>query len=376
MKKLHYLMACLAMTGCLASCSDENDKNPEIVTVETLSGFYTINSGNMSSNIPSSITSYDYTTDKASPALQDAFMAANGVALGEGAQPAIVYGSKMYIPMHTSNIIWVVDPMTLKIIDTIRPTGDATGPRALAAADGKVYASMFSGYVSRIDTVSLTIDKTLRTDPNSEQMAVAQGKLYVANSDGYNYTGNYADCSISIIDLATFTETAKIKDPANVMNPTDMATNGTDVFVICKGNYADVPSMVKKITGTTVEDVTPGNYMAVSGSKLYVINSPYGLPREDMGFDVYNVNTLAKEGQIVKQTAGTDSWIDYPNGVAVDPVSGDIVMLSYTLSEAGYAQYREPSYANIYDKDGNFKKRVECGVGALGVTFVHKTVIK
>ena len=94
MKKLNYLMAMLALAGCMASCSDEND-TPDIVTVETLSGFYTINSGNMSGKIPASITSYDYSTDKSSPALQDAFMAANGVALGEGAQPAIVYGSKI-----------------------------------------------------------------------------------------------------------------------------------------------------------------------------------------------------------------------------------------------------------------------------------------
>ena len=95
-----------------------------------------------------------------------------------------------------------------------------------------------------------------------------------------------------------------------------------------------------------------------------------------MSFDVYNTGTLAKEGIIANQTEGSDSWIDYPNGVAVDPVSGDIVMLSYTLSEAGFAQYREPCYANIYDKAGNFKRRVECGVGALGVTFIHKTVLK
>lgn len=375
MRKLHYLSACLLLTGFMASCNDETE-NPEISTIETVSGFYVINNGNMAGKIPASVTAYDYGSEVSTPAFQDAFMAANGIALGEGAQPAIIYGSKMYIPMHDSNLIWVVDPYTLKLIDTIRPTGDATGPRALVAADGKVYASMFTGYVCRIDTVSLSIDKTLPTGPNTEQMAIAQGKLYVANSDGYNYADNYSECSISIIDLNTFTETAKIKDPVNVMNPTDMATNGTDVFVICKGNYSDVPSMVKKITGTTVQDVAECNFMTVNGNKLYVINSPYGLPREEMAFDVYNVKTLKKEGEIAKQAAGTESWIDYPDGVFVDPVSSDIVMLSYTLSEAGYAQYKEPCYANVYDKEGNFKKRVMCGVGALGVTFIHKTIVE
>lgn len=376
MKKSYYLtlLSVLFAAGALPSCSSDNDE-PELTEVETLSGFYTINSGNMTANIPSSITSYDYATGIATPALQDAFMTANGIALGEGAQPAIIYGSKMYIPMHTSNIIWVVDPVTLKVISTIRPEGEATGPRYLAAADGKVYASMFTGYVSRIDTVSLTIDKSIKTGPNTEQMAVAGGKLYVANSDGYNYEGGYADGSISIIDLASFTE-SKIKDISKVLNPTDMASNGTEVFVICKGNYSDIPSTVKKIVGNDVQDVAPGNYMTVNGNKLYVINSVYGAPRSEMGFNVYNTTTLKQEGLIVKQTEGTDSWVDSPNCISVDPVSGDIVILSYTLSEAGWSQYREPCYANIYDNEGNFKKRIQCGIGALGVTFVHKTELK
>lgn len=365
------------MAASIVSCSDEGD-GPVISTVDTSSGFYTINAGNMSANIPSSVTAFDYASGSVTPALQDAFMIANGFSLGDdGAQPAIIYGTKMYIPMHTNNIIWVVDAMTLKVEEMIRTEGEATGPRALVAADGKVYASMFSGYVCRIDTVSLKIEKTLKTGPNAEQMAIAGGKLYVANSDGYNYAGDnaYGDCSISVIDLKSFTE-SKIKDITKVMNPTDMATNGTDVFVICKGNYSTVPSMVKKIVGNDVVDVAPGNYMAVNGNKLYVINSVYGEPRENMGFNVYNTSTLQPEGLIAAQTQGTDSWIDYPCCIDVDPVTGDIVIVSYTLSEAGVAQYREPCYANIYDKTGTFKKRVECGVGTVGVTFVHKTVVE
>lgn len=377
MKRFYYLpiISVLFMTGVLASCSSDNNE-PDLTEVETLSGFYTINNGNMSGNIPSSITSYDYNSGTATPALQDAFMAANGVALGEGAQGAIIYESKMYIPMHDSNIIWVVDPVTLKIITTIRPEGEATGPRALVAAGGKIYASMFTGYVCRIDAKNLTIEKTLKTGPNPEQMAIAEGKLYVANSDGYNYTGGYADCSISVIDLYSFEERSKIQDTSKVLNPTDMASNGRDVFVICKGDYDKVPSTVKKIVGNDVQDVAPGNYMAVNDNKLYVMNSVYGAPRSEMGFNVYNTSSLKQEGLIAKQTEGTDSWIDSPSGIGVDPVSGDIVILSYTLSEAGWSQYKEPCYANIYDNDGNFKKRIQCGIGALGVTFVHKTELK
>lgn len=371
-KKLIYVFSFLLALG-ITACSNNDDPTPEVVDVA--SGFYTINGGNKSGKIPASLTSYDYSTGVATDPLQDAFMAANGIALGDGAQKAIVYGSKMYICMYTSNLVWVVDPVTLKIIETIRPEGDAINPRAIAAKDGKVYVSMYTGYVSRIDTVSMAIEASVKVGPNPDQIGIGGNKLYVANSDGSNSKLGYPDSSISIIDLASFSET-KIKDINKVLNPTDIASNGTDVFVICKGNYDDKPSVVKKIVGNDVVDVAPGTNIAVDAGNLYIINAPYGGSREDMTFKIYDVTTLKATGDIVKQTPSTDSWVDSPNAIAVDPVAGDIVILSYTLSEAGAAQYREPCYANIYAHDGSFKKRIKCGVGARAVTFVHKKMIK
>lgn len=366
------MFAAIVASG-IVSCSDDKDTPAEIT--ETVSGFYTVNGGNKSGKIPASLTSYDYASGVATDPMQDAFMAANGIALGDGAQKAIIYGSKMYIAMYSSNLIWVVDPVSLKIITSIKPEGEAINPRALAAKDGKVYASMYTGYVSRIDTVSMAVEASVKVGPNPDQIGIGGNKLYVANSDGSNSKTGYPDSSISIVDLGSFTET-KIKDIDKVLNPTDVATNGTDVFVICKGNYGDKPSVVKKVVGNDVKDVAPGTNMAVNGNRLYIINAPYGGSREDMTFKTYDVTSLDETGEMIHQTAGTESWVDSPNGVAVDPVEGDIVILSYTLSEAGAAQYREPCYANIYDKTGAFKNRIKCGVGARAVTFIHKKVIK
>ncbi len=373
MKKYFGFILTLALAAGLTACSDNNDPTPEVVDVA--SGFYTINGGNKSGKIPASITSFEYSTGTATDPLQDAFMATNGIALGDGAQNAIVYGSKMYICMYSSNLIWVVEPSTLKIIGSIVPEGDAVNPRSLAAKDGKVYASMYTGYVSRIDTVSMKVEASVKVGPNPDQIAIGGNRLIVANSDGSNSKLGYPESSISIIDLSSFTET-KIKDLDKVLNPTDVASNGTDVFVICKGNYADKPSVVKKVVGSDVVDVAPGTNITANGDNLYIINAPYGGTREDMTFKVYDTSSLKEKGNIVNQQAGTDSWVDYPNAVAVDPVEGDIVILSYTLSAAGAAQYREPCYANIYASDGTFKKRISCGVGARAVTFFHKKVIK
>lgn len=373
MKKLCYLMFAAILSSGISSCSDDKDSPMEVT--ETVSGFYTINGGNKSGKIPASLTSYQYSTGVATDPLQDAFMAANGIALGDGAQKAIVYGSKMYIAMYGSNLIWVVEPATLKIITSIKPEGDAINPRALAAKDGKVYASMYTGYVSRIDTISMKVEASVKVGPNPDQIGIGGNKLYVANSDGSNSKIGYPESSISIIDLGSFTET-KIKDITKVLNPTDVATNGKDVFVICKGNYEDKPSVVKKVVGNDVVEVAPGTNIDVNANKLYVINAPYGGERSDMTFKVYDTESLKEVGNIVQQTAGTESWVDSPNAIAVDPAEGDIVILSYTLSEAGAAQYREPCYANIYGTDGVFKKRIKCGVGARAVTFIHERIAK
>ncbi len=52
---------------------------------------------------------------------------------------------------------------------------------------------MYDGYVSRISLLSLTIDATLKVGPNPEEMTVANGYLYVGNSDGMNYGADYAN---------------------------------------------------------------------------------------------------------------------------------------------------------------------------------------
>jgi len=368
MKKIRFTLTAVMMTalfgGALTSCSDDDnpDDTPEVV--ETLAGIYTINAGCEGTTISGSITSYNYADGTVTDALKDAFMKANGIALGDTPQQALIYGSKMYIAVSKSNIIWVTDPFTLKLIDKITPTGDATTPRALTAHDGKIYTSMYTGYVCRIDTTSLTIDKTVKVGPNPEELAVAGNKLYVANSDGQNYLNGNADCSISIIDLPAMTE-HKIKDITKAYNPTKMVSNGTDVFTICMGNYGDIPATVKKINGDNLQDICPGTLMSIRNNELYVINAPYGAP--ETTYQVYSTTTGSKIRDMVSEP------VENPSAISVDPLTGDIVILSYTLDSAGWAQYSEPCYGKIYDASGKFNKRFNCGVGAASLTFVHKS---
>lgn len=385
MKKLAIFMMAACLAAGFSSCEDDNNNG---AATETLSGFYTINGGNKSGKIPASITAYDYTTGEVTDPMQDAFEAANGIALGDGAQQAFVYGDKMFIVMYSSNLIWVVNPTDLTILGSIQPEGDAQSPRYLAEKNGKLYCTMYTGYVSEIDPTTLKITRSVKVGPNPDQLAVWNNKLVVACSDGQNSKGlatngvKYGNSCVSIVDLSTFTET-KIQDLDVIYNPTDVVSNGTDVFVNNKGNYSSddatlIRSNVVKLNGTELKDVVKvcnGTNMAINGKTLYVIYAQSGKPRDEITYKKYNVDTLQEIGEIANQSS-EEAKIAYPGGVFVDPVSGNIVMLSYTLDSAGSAQYRLPSYANIYDNAGNFSKRVECGVGARGVTFVREKVAK
>lgn len=349
----------------MAACGENG--NPGEAT-ETVDGFYTINCGRKKDKIPSSVTAYNYADGSVTAPLDDAFLAANGISLGEGAQQSVIYGSKMYIAMYTSNVVWVVDPVSLKVIRSIQPEGQAVSPRALTAHGGKVYVSMYTGYVCSIDTTTLAIDRTIAVGPNPEQLAVAAGKLYVANSDGMN--SGTPNSSVSVVDLTTFVET-KIQDTVKILNPTAVKSNGTDVFVVCMGNYSTVPSQVVKISGNTVTTVCEGSFIALNGNRLLVVDAQYGKPVQT--FKAYDQSTLREAGDFIRQTDGMDSKVSSCNGVFADAKTGDIVVLSYQLSaSSGKAEYGLPMYANIYDSAGNFKQRVECGVGALDVAFIHK----
>ncbi len=383
MKKFALMLFAAFMAVGFTACSDDDNKGE---ATETVSGFYTINGGNMSGKIPASITAYDYATGTATKALEDAFFAANEIALGEGAQQALVYNDKMYIVMYRSNLIWVVEPTTLKIITSIKPEGDAMSPRAITAKDGKLYCSMYTGYVVRIDAKTDEIDGTLKVGPNPDGVALAGNKLVVANTDGQNSKNKYANNGISVIDLATFTQT-EIKNTKFVGNhPTEAVSNGTDAFVIMQGSYTApdkddyVAPIIVKVTGASEADITKvceGSLACVAGDKLYVAMAPFGLAPDKITYKIYDVNTFAERGNMLTQVKGQDSEIESPNGVFVNPANGDIIVLSYYYDSASNKAFtKEPCYANIYDASGNFKKRIECGVGARAVTFINEKIAK
>lgn len=380
-KHLFFAVTLLSTAPLFYACNDDDDNGTEIPkypeedpssepetgsetilpTGSTTTGLYVINAGSLYNNINGSLSLIDY---QEGIAANDTFQLANKRSLGATAQDAVVYGSKMYIAVYGSNVIEVVDKNTVKSIKQIRPTSaQGKEPRDIVAGYGKVYVSMYDGYVSRIDTASLTIDATIPVGPNPEEMTIANGYLYVTNSDGLNYGANYDNGkSVSKIGLKTFTEAKRI--PVG-LNPTKICSTAEgNVYVIAVGNYDDIPAKVQKIDKmNNVTDVTEATLMAVKDNTLYLINAPYGAASDTYTYFSIDTKTGNETKELVNQV------VDSPCNIAVDPITGKIYISSYNMV-GGYISYSTDGYVNEYSPSGEFIKRYDVGVGPCGLSFL------
>lgn len=346
-------MLTVAAVASLTACDDEKDgPDPENPTVSQ--GMYVLNNGNMGKRIEGDLTYYDYATGKAS---QDMFQNANKRSLGDTPQCAVIYGSKMYIGVYKSNVIDVIDRTTLKSIKQIKLEGqNACSPRSMVAKDGKIYISMYTGYVSRLDTLSCEIDASVKVGPNPEIIAIHNGKIYVPNSDGQSWNTTGYGTTATEIDIASFKATKTFDVP---LNPCEFHSVGSELYVLCKGNYGDVKSTLYKVgSDYSCTEVCKATNIASDKSKVYVIDAPWGTVEENVVYKIYD----SASGKMSDMLKDKKDVVYSPCGVRVDPITGDIFITSYVMDGGKVGTYL-PGYCKIYDRNGVYKSRFETGVG-------------
>lgn len=355
------LLGCAAL-GMLTGCNDPDDPKPVDPVVIT-QGLLVVNQGSYYSNIEGSLSYVDFMDLKTVP---DAFKAANGRSIGATPQDVIVYGTKAYVAVHQSDVIEVLDSRTFKSLAQIKPVaGQGTQPRYMAAQGGKVYISMFDGYVARLDTLSLTIDASVKVGPNPDGITIVNGYGYVANSDGYNWEGNYADgCTVSKFDLSSMKELERI----NVgTNPTRMCAAGGNAFVVVNGIYFQDKPMLKRIDSNgKVHNVGPATLCCANGNLVYMVNNP--IDGSSNSYSVYNVATGLFYPMVTEP-------VDAPSAIAVDDLTGCIYIASYPLFGDGTVDYNGNGYVNAYSAEGAYVTRFNVGVAPSAMAFtggLHK----
>lgn len=376
MKKYLLGLAVLLMSTAVMTSCDPSEDYPETYLQAYSTGAYVVNSGNMYSNIESSLTAIDYAS---STATQNVFMTANGRSLGNTANDGIVYGNKIYLAVDKENTIEVIDKTTKKSIKQIKITellGNAEGaePRHIIAGGGKVYFTTYGGYVAAVDTTSFALQKKWQVGSYPEGLVIGNGNIYVANS-------NYAAGGGNISCINLYNDNVETKNIEGVNNPTSIYYASGRVYVIDNPVYGPAPDYAttgenalrvvlfdkgksqKVADGNYAVCVTPGTTTRTPQlvrSYFFVLNAPYG--------GTPSVSVLAA-GSTQPQALTLSEMPVSPCGIFADPLNGHIFVLSYKMGDKGTPDYNGNGYVVEYDSTGQKLHEYETGVGPCAMFF-------
>ena len=340
-----------AVFACsLTSCEDDNRIGEELPKG---TGVFILNEGTWGNN-NSTISFYHFETGKT-------YFDITGGKLGSGGMDILIHGSKVYVTVSTSGTIAVLDKVSKKLIKKIEVQGDAgqsREPHYLAAHAGKIYASTFDGNVVRIDTLSLNIDGITPVGRNPEGIAYSNGKLYVANTNGLDYSN--IDNTLSVIDISSFQEETRItvgKNPYILK-----ADNYGNIFITCRstwkpdwsgietpGCFQYLNTQTKEVT--TIQDITALK-IAVDGDYCYYYDDNF-----PVGIGIYNEKTKSLERQFVSD----ETNITTPYGIGVDPETKEVY-----ISET---DYKTPGKVHIFDANGKKQRTLDVGIGTCSFAF-------
>jgi hypothetical protein len=330
-KKVFFLSLLTAAFFVFSTCSkDEPPVNPEPGELASTGG-YILNAGKMGNND----ATLDYFDVETGEFKADIF-SSNGRGLGDIGQSLLVYGSKIYIAVSGSGTIEITDlsGKSIKQLNVKDANGASRMPRYFSNYKGKVYVTLFDGYVACIDTTGLVIEKEVKVGDNPEQLVVANNKLYVANSGGMNFP-NYGT-TVSVIDPVGFTVTKTLEVGEN---PQYMVTNnqGNTVYLISTGDYSPGTNILQRIDARTdavtkIEGFNASWLSMGAGDKLYIISTEYdeqwNMTAKYYVYDTANEKLL---GEFI--TDGTH--IPNPYHISADKTGGHIYIGSSDYISTG-----------------------------------------
>jgi YVTN family beta-propeller protein len=350
--KLNHLLAALTLIATLASCHKEEIK-PPFPSTQTTAGLYILNQGLFNDN-NSTLSYYDYSSKTVTA---DKFKAANNRGLGDTGNDVEIYGSKMYIVVNVSSTIEVANAATATTIKQIPLFNGSTArqPRDVVFYKNNAFVTSYDGTVAVIDTASLAVTQLITVGANPEQLAVANGKLYVANSGGLNYP--VYNNTVSVIDLSTL---KVIKTINVIVNPQNVGVdNYGNVYVLSAGDYNTINSGLTVINDNTDVVTSSGSFdgsnMVIQGDNAYFITSANTIK-------VYNLKT---------QTVTTSNFVTdgttfkTPYSIAVDGTSGEVFVTDAK-------DYVSNGTVYVFDKSGKKEYSFTAGINPGKIAFYKK----
>ena len=356
---------------CLFSCREDEyvtymtDEDTGVPSVEEthFDGLYILNEGNMGANR----CTLDYLdlcgTDSTIHYYRNIYAERNPSTvkeLGDVGNDIGIYGSKLWIVVNCSNKVEVCEARSTRRLGQV----NIDNCRYLAFDGGFAYVSSYAGPVQvaencplgrvyKVDTLTLQKVDSVVVGYQPEEMAIVDGKLYVANSGGYRVP--LYDNRIMVIDLATFQVIKEIEVDVNLHRL--LADKHGQLWVSTRGNYFDVPPALYCLKDDIVVArlEIPISSMTIVGDSLYYIGTTFsyvdGGYKKDFGIvDV----ALQRCSVAVTFEAPEIKNITLPYGIIVNPHDRDF----YILDAKNYVSSGELLH---FDADGHFLWRVSTG---------------
>lgn len=329
------------------------DNSTETVHIEEINkAVIVINEGGYGQN-NSSISTYSL-EDKT--VQNDVYYYANSKEnIGASANDMVIVGDKGFIAVTVSNKIHVVEMSGFTSVDSIdfTPYGN---PVKLVVSGTNGYVTTLNNMLVKFDISSFSVIDTISVGYRPEGIAVADGKLFIANS-GYG-----VGTTVAVVDESTF---KIIKNITVKINPTNVVSDGNDVFVVSTGTYTSMDGdgigMVTKIDAssmiildTLLIDNNPGRLSLGDDKELYVIN-----------------------GNGIVHVAGATMSIIRETLVS----GGDVNNIYYTINAVGYDRdadllylgnpkdYQQNGEVAIFNSSGIEEGRFDVGISPRAIVF-------
>ena len=375
MKQLLYYILPLLM---MSSCRDDvmvvpmEDINTGGQTVKSeIVGMYLLNEGNMGSN-KSTLDYLDLSgKDSTVHYYRNIYSERNPntvMSLGDVGNDCQIYGSRLWLVINCSNKVEVT-----RAADAVRiGKVDIPNCRYITFKDGYAYVSSYVGSVYggsssplgsvyKVDTLSLEKTDSCSVGYQPEEMAIVKGRLYVANSGGYQgMTGQGYESTVSVVNPETMQETDKIEVAPNLHHV--KADSYNQLWVTSRGNYVDMPSSIYWLQPDANGRMQVGGHLdqpvsdlCIVGDSLYFYGSQWSevTMKNTVTYGIINVRTHQIVSTSLSQAPEIDN-IRMPYGIIVNPLHRDF----YLMDAKNYVSSGELLHFNA---DGTFDWKVRTG---------------
>jgi hypothetical protein len=344
---LFSVLCVLAIGLSFPSCSDDDDLLDEGSTLNLpKTRAYILNEGTFGMN-NAGITFYAPNGDH--DRVEDIYMTQNKKGLGDTGQDIIEYDNYLYVIVYGSNLLLKLNSACVEQARLSFP--EEGQPRYVAEQGGKLYVTLYSGKVAKINPQGLEIEGYVTVGKNPDEIVGDGDFLYVVNS------GWGADSTLSVISTKEFAVTKTIKV---AKNPSMALESNGNIFVIAYGEDHSTPVLqkvdIEKESATTLANASRmceynGTVYSVFTEYDFVnLPSPYVKENRFFSYDTGS-GTLKNANFLVDIPSEFATKVIYM--MTVNPKNGDLYI--------GTSDYMTNGDIYRFDKNGKLIEKFESG---------------